>query len=69
MVDGLTKRQLKASIQQDSMRRWVLGAVYLICFHQDLCIQENPLTRALLQLDVCISSGQLQSFSEYPQYF
>lgn len=42
--DYLTKRQLETSVQQDSMRCWVLGAIYLIRLHQDLCIHENPFT-------------------------
>lgn len=40
--ETLTKRQLEASVQQDSMRRWVLGAIDLIRLHQDLCVQKEP---------------------------
>lgn len=40
--EPLTKRQLEASVQQDSMRCWVLGAINLIRLHQDLCVQKEP---------------------------
>lgn len=40
----LTKRQLEAGVQQDAVGGWVLGAVDLICLHQNLCVQKDPVT-------------------------
>lgn len=40
----LTERQLEAGVQQDAVGSWVLGAVDLICLHQNLCVQKDPVT-------------------------
>lgn len=47
----LTKRQLKASVQQEAVRSRVLGAVDLVRLHQNLAVQEDPVARALLGQD------------------
>lgn len=47
---ALTKRQLEASVQQEAMGSRVLGAVDLVCLHQDLRIQKDPLARTLLEV-------------------